>query len=73
MDEFNSKIVTSTLQKIVNVLETNKIEYRFLGSVVIAAINEELHRNLGDLDLIVDSSKKNVLYSELKKIRLCTN
>lgn len=68
MDEFNSKIVTTTLRQVVDILERNKFEYRFLGSVVIAAINGKLHRDLGDLDLIVDSSKKDILYTELKKL-----
>lgn len=68
MPEFNSDIVTSTLQQVVKILDNNKIEYRFLGSVVIAAINGQLHRNLGDLDFIVDSKGKDILYNELKQL-----
>lgn len=68
MDEFNSKIVTSTLKQAVDILKANRIEYRFFGSVVIAAINGKLHRDLGDLDLIVASSKKDILFTELKKL-----
>jgi hypothetical protein len=35
---------------------------------VIAAINERLHRSLGDLDLIIDSDKKDILYAALKEL-----
>lgn len=65
MDKFNSSIVIASLKQTVNILESNNIEYRFLGSVVIAAINGKLHRNLGDLDLIVDSRGQDVLNKEL--------
>lgn len=68
MSEFNSDKVITTLSQIVKILYTHKIEYRFLGSVVIAAINGELHRNLGDLDLIIDSNKKSIIHEELKKL-----
>ena len=63
---FNTEVVTSTLRKMVDVLEENNIEYRFLGSVVIAAINGRLHRNLGDLDFVIDSEGREVLYKHLK-------
>lgn len=68
MDDFNSSIVTPTVIEVIKILEMNKIEYRFLGSVVVAAINGKLHRNLGDLDLIIDREGKDILYSELTKI-----
>lgn len=68
MGEFNSDVVTTTLQKVVTILEKNKIRYCFLGSVAVAAINGKLHRNLGDLDLIIDASKKEVLYKELENL-----
>ena len=65
MSEFNSEVVKETLKEVVRILETHNIEYRFLGSVVMASINGGLHRNLGDLDLIVDSGKKDTLYKKL--------
>lgn len=65
MDEYNSHAVTPTLKQVVRILESNDIEYRFLGSVVVAAINGKQHRDLGDLDLIIDSKGKDILYSEL--------
>lgn len=68
MGEFNTGVVCKTLAEVVRILEDNKIKYRFLGSVVIAAINGKLHRNLGDLDLIVDFHKKDVLYSKLEDL-----
>lgn len=68
MNEFNTDTVCKTLNKVVKILEDHNVRYRFLGSVVIAAINGKLHRNLGDLDLIIDLGKKNVLYAELKKL-----
>lgn len=68
MGEFDIDIVCKTLAKVVKILELHDIKYRFLGSVVIAAINGKLHRNLGDLDLIIDSYKKDVLYAELKEL-----
>jgi len=68
MSEFNSEVVKETLKEVVRILETHNIEYRFLGSVVMASINGGLHRNLGDLDLIVDGGKKNILYKELEKL-----
>lgn len=68
MVEFNKEVVELTLSKVVKILEENNIEYRFLGSIVTAAINGKLHRNIGDLDLIIDSKGKDILYGELKKL-----
>ncbi len=68
MPEFNSDIVISTLRKVIKILDDNNIEYRFLGSVVIAAINGKLHRNIGDLDLIIDARGKDILYLKLKEL-----
>ena len=68
MAEFNTSVVCKSLTKIVKILELHNIKYRFLGSVVITAINGKLHRNLGDLDLIIDFDKKDVLYAALKEL-----
>ncbi len=65
MTQFNSLVVIPMLKDVVTFLEKNNIEYRFLGSVVMAAINGKLHRNLGDLDLIIDTTGKDLLYNEL--------
>ena len=68
MEEYNRGQALKTLDKVITILEEYKIEYRFLGSVVTAAINGKLHRKLGDLDLIVDVSGKDALYQELIKL-----
>lgn len=68
MNEFNSEIVVSTLRQVVKILGEHNIQYRLLGSVVAASINGALHRELGDLDMIIDSRGRDVLYNELKKI-----
>lgn len=68
MNEFNSDVVTSTLRLLVDILKAQVIEYRLLGSVVIAAINGKLHRDLGDLDLMIDTGKKDILDRELRKL-----
>lgn len=68
MHEFNSDKVDKTLRILVDILESNKIKYRFLGSVLVAAINGKLHRNLGDLDLIIDEKDKDIFSDQLKKI-----
>jgi len=68
MNKFNRDLVIQTLQKVVEVLEENHVEYRIIGSVVVAAINGKLHRKLGDMDLIIDIGKKDVLYKALKSL-----
>jgi len=68
MNEYNSKVVISTLQQLIKILETHRMRYRFLGSLIVAAINGELHRNLGDLDMIIDSKDRDILYNVLKKL-----
>ncbi len=65
MVEFNSNIVTPSLKQLVKILNNNNVKYRFLGSVVISAINGKQYRNLGDLDLIVDIKGKDILYTQL--------
>lgn len=65
MGEFNSDVIIPTLNNVIAILTKNNIEYRFLGSVVAAATNGTLHRNLGDLDLIIDERGKDALTSAL--------
>ena len=65
---YNSEEVNKTLKEVVSILERNKVDYRFLGSVVTAAIFGNLHRRLGDLDLLVDEEKKEVVRKELEKL-----
>ncbi len=68
MNEFNSNTVLTTLRKVIHILETEHIDYRLIGSIIAASINGKLHRNLGDIDLIIDEKKKEILFNELKKI-----
>lgn len=59
----NSEQVRKTLDLVLPLLNELNIEYRTLGSVVMAAINGGLHRRLGDLDLIIQRGKN----AELKQ------
>lgn len=65
---YNEKQIKSTLKKLINILEKNKVEYRVMGSIVAAAINGKLHRRIGDIDLIIDRDKKEHVFKELKKL-----
>ncbi len=68
MSEFNCDVVITTLQQVLKILDDKHIEYRFFGSVVVAAMNGELHRKLDDLDLIIDSKGKKYLYAHLTQL-----
>ncbi len=68
MSDFNSDVAILTIQRVIRILDENNIQYRFLGSVVVAAINGKLHRELGDLDLVIDSKGKDILYLKLKEL-----
>ena len=66
MDEqYNSKIVTETLKKTLEILASCNTEYRLLGSVVTASILGKQHRNLGDLDFIADRNQKSLILNKL--------
>lgn len=68
MNQFNDEVVIQTLSQVLKILKAHNIRYRFLGSVVLAAINGGLHRKLGDLDIIIESQGRDILYPELKKL-----
>lgn len=68
MTDYNSDIVSLTLKEVIKILRSQKIEYRFLGSVVVAAMNGKLYRNIGDLDLLVDRKGKERLFNALTKL-----
>ncbi len=65
MTDYNHDVVALTLQEVISILRSHKIEYRFLGSVVVAALNGKVHRNIGDLDLLIDKKGKESLYDAL--------
>ena len=64
----NTEQTVTTLKKIIFILNKHGIEYRILGSVAFAGMNGGLHRNIGDIDLIVDRSKKDELFEGLVKL-----
>lgn len=61
----NTNQVLRTLEKVLSILETHDIEYRVLGSVAFAGLNNGLHREIGDIDLLIEQSKSGILLSEL--------
>jgi hypothetical protein len=64
----NELQVKKTLNLVVGILEKHKIEYRVFGSVIPAVLNGRLHRELGDIDLLVEEGKKEVFMDKLKKL-----
>jgi hypothetical protein len=64
-ETYNTRQVDNTLELLLKLLNRHNIEYRFLGSVLMAAINGNVHRELGDLDLIVDKKNSQQLYDSL--------
>lgn len=44
-----------------------RINYRILGSVLIAAINNKPHRTLGDIDVLLDKKDKNKTFKIMKE------
>lgn len=64
---YNSEVTIKTLRAVVNILDKHKIKYRFLGSIIPAALNKSLHRKINDLDLLVDIEKEKIF---MEKIRL---
>ena len=65
---YNEEQVKETLKQLTIILETEKVEYRLLGSVVTAAINGSLYRRVGDIDLILDEKKKDKVFAQLTKL-----
>lgn len=61
--EFNT--IKNSL-KILKKLERLRITYRVLGSILLAAIHGSPHRKIGDIDLLIDSSNKRLVFSTLK-------
>ncbi|MBP7967727.1 hypothetical protein KAZ66_05680 [Candidatus Woesebacteria bacterium] len=68
MQMYNSEKVKKTLYLVIQILEKHKVEYRLLGSIVSAAIIGKQHRNLGDIDLIVDRTKREIILDELHQL-----
>lgn len=68
MERFNETRVINTLEALLKILNKNDVEYRLLGSVVTSAMNKGVHRKLGDIDLLIDKDKKDIVFRNLKKI-----
>ena len=62
---YNEEKIEKTLQKLIPLLFQYNIKYRFLGSIAIAALNGKLHREIGDIDLIIDKEKHPALRKAL--------
>lgn len=61
---------TKTIQRGLGVLDKifNKknIEYRVLGSLLVAALNGKPHRTLGDIDVLIDERDQDTILTSLK-------
>ena len=56
VQEKHIKAVQEGLGVFDKVFNQSNVEYRVLGSVLVAALNEKPHRTLGDIDVLVDQS-----------------
>jgi hypothetical protein len=64
----NTDQVLQTLKLCVGILNRNKIQYRFLGSIISSTLNSGIHRHLNDLDILIDEHKREIFASELLKL-----
>lgn len=53
-----------TLDRVFN---QTKLNYRVLGSVLIAAINQKPHRTLGDIDIMIEESQLSLVIDRLEQ------
>lgn len=67
-DKYNELQVETTLRMVIKMMEKYDVEYRVLGSVVASAINEDQHRKLGDVDLLVDKRIQKRMIQDLEKV-----
>lgn len=68
MQIYNSEKVKKTLSLVIPILEKHTVEFRVLGSIATAAIIGKQHRNLGDIDLIIDRTKREIILDELHQL-----
>ena len=59
----NAYLLKNSLEVIHQVFEQNRYQYRVLGSTLIAAISGKPHRQIGDIDIIIDKR----FYPHVKK------
>ncbi len=56
-----------TIRLLSKILADLKIKYRIFGSVIPAALLGRPQRKLGDIDLMIETEDKKILYQELEK------
>lgn len=66
--ETNEDQALESLITITKILKKCHIQYRFLGSIISAALNGKVHRKINDLDLFIENGKKEIFIKELEKI-----
>jgi len=67
LEEQYLKEVRCGLQTLDKVFNNRQVNYRVLGSVLVAAINGKPHRTLGDIDILLDQSNLHRVVGELQK------
>src|SRR3989344_3590997 len=58
--------ITNGLKVLHNVFSKQSVNYRVLGSVLVAALNGKPHRALGDIDVLIDEKDYEKIASGLK-------
>lgn len=68
MNEQNDHVeaIKGGLASLDKIFNKNNIEYRVLGSVLVAAINGKPHRTLGDIDVLIDEGDQDRIFFSLK-------
>ena len=62
----HTKAVQNGLNVLNKVFNKNNVEYRVLGSVLVASLNGKPHRTLGDIDVLVDETDYEKVISRLR-------
>ena len=66
VQEKHIKAVQEGLGVFDKVFNQSNVEYRVLGSVLVAALNGKPHRTLGDIDVLVDQTEYEKMISNLQ-------
>lgn len=62
----HTKAVKNGLTVLNTVFDRKNVNYRVLGSVLVAALNGKPHRTLGDIDVLVDKNDYDKVVSDLR-------
>ena len=65
--EQHVKEIKNSLAALDNIFNKEGINYRVVGSVLVAAINEKPHRTLGDIDILLERSNWQLVADNLKR------